>query len=289
MATQITPADSNNTPDHLEPSELGTQRYWNKYYEDELATLLDREAAEDDFESASTWFDDVKAPQKILNFLVGQQFPLSPCHFLSDSPENCPSVLDLGTGNGRTLLQLRCQGRYRGQLVGVDYSRSSIQVAQELVKNGKNCHDIRFEVMDIIRDDPRKQSWWLKDGFDLVLDKGAFDAVSLCDEIVESSTSRLPATGQTPVRIHTLYPSRALSMVKPGGFLLITSCTWTQEEVVQWFTSFETGSSPEVSIWKTIAYPKFKFGGQEGQAVCTVCFRKDFTLIHPLSVNTEAT
>lgn len=163
-------------------------------------------------------------------------------------------------------------------MVGVDYSRPSVQVARELVKHGTDYQDIRFEVMDVIRDDPRRQDWWLEDGFDLVLDKGTFDAVSLCDDVIESSTSNLSQIGQTPMRIHTLYPSRAIRMVKSGGFLLVTSCNWTQEEVIQWFTTDKAGSSLGTAIWKTIEYPRFRFGGSEGQGVCTVCFRKELTV-----------
>jgi EEF1A lysine methyltransferase 2 len=162
-------------------------------------------------------------------------------------------------------------------MVGLDYSKPSIQLAQELVKSQRSCQDIKFEVMDIIRDDPRKQSWWLEGGFDLVLDKGTFDAISLSDEVVHSSASHPPQTDQALARIHTLYPSRALGMVKPGGFLLVTSCNWTQDELINWFTTCETGSDNGISTWKTVEYPKFRFGGQEGQGVCTVCFRKDPT------------
>lgn len=183
-------------------------------------------------------------------------------------------MLDLGTGNGQTLFQLRLQGRFRGLMVGVDYSESSVQLAQEL-GNHHGCQDIKFEVMDIIRDDYRKQEWWLEDGFDLVLDKGTFDAVSLSEDVTASSMPLPAFTDHAPRRIHTLYPSRALQLVKPGGFLLVTSCNWTQQELIHWFTTSESDSRHVVHTWKTIGYPKFKFGGHEGQRVCTVCFRKD--------------
>jgi EEF1A lysine methyltransferase 2 len=181
--------------------------------------------------------------------------------------------MDLGTGNGQTLLQLHLQG-FRGRMVGVDYSTVSIQLAQELGKNQEGCENIKFEVMDIIRDQPHQQEGGPKDEFDLVLDKGTFDAVSLSGDVADASTSPLPKSAGNPERIHTLYPVRALRLVKPGGFLLVTSCNWTQQELIQWFTTGKAVSSHAVSVWKTIEYPKFKFGGHEGQGVCTVCFKK---------------
>jgi EEF1A lysine methyltransferase 2 len=216
----------------------------------------------------------VNAPQKILGFLTSHDFPLAPCHGLSKPPDECPSVLDLGTGNGQTLFQLRLQGKFTGQLVGVDYSEASIELARELGKNQAGCKDIEFDVMDIIDDNPGERQWWRADGFDLVLDKGTFDAISLSEAVVSHSPSLHPPN-EASVRTHTVYPSRALSMVKPGGFLLVTSCNWTQEELIHWFTTGEPRSSHCVSVWKTIEYPKFKFGGHEGQGVCTVCFKRD--------------
>lgn len=183
-------------------------------------------------------------------------------------------VIDIGTGNGQTLLHLRLQG-FQGQMLGVDYSTASIQLARELAKNQEGCENIRFEVMDIIKDQPQEQEGSSQEGFDLVLDKGTFDAICLSEDVVDPSGSVPPKSAGDAPRIHTLYPARALRLVKPGGFLVVTSCNWTQHELIQWFTTGETDSSYTVSVWKTIEYPKFKFGGQEGQGVCTVCFRKE--------------
>ena len=159
-------------------------------------------------------------------------------------------------------------------MVGVDYSTASIHLAQELAKNQEGCEDIKFEVMDIIRDQPQKNEGLLRDGFDLVLDKGTFDAISLSEDLFEATIPHVSKPAGISERIHTLYPNRALRLVKPGGFLLITSCNWTQQELIQWFTNGKADSNYAVSAWKTIEYPKFMFGGHEGQAICTVCFQK---------------
>jgi SAM-dependent methyltransferase len=201
------------------------------------------------------------------------------------------SVLDLGTGNGSSLLTLRLQGSYHGYMVGVDYSPQSIEVARKLGKRYNNlecttelsvelpgaehaCDKILFEVFDLLNDDPRKQSWWPStivgsspdsSGFDLVLDKGTFDAISLSSDTVD-------VAGKV-VRVHEAFPSIAISLIKPQGFLLITSCNWTEEEVVRWFTVGE-GVAGELEVFDKISYPIFEFGGHKGQGVASVCFRR---------------
>jgi EEF1A lysine methyltransferase 2 len=242
-----------------------------------------------------TWFDDVDAPAKILNFLTSESFPLS-AKFAGGGGRpvggaSHASVLDLGTGNGSSLLTLRLQGSYHGYMVGVDYSRQSIELARKLSRqysdpactaelsvqlptDDYSCVKIRFEVLDLLNDDPRKQDWWptsVNDkygnasGFDLVLDKGTFDAISLSSETID--------VGGRLKRIHEVFPRITVSLVNPGGFFLITSCNWTEEEVIKWFTTGE-GVSGELEVFDRISYPVFEFGGHKGQGVASVCFRR---------------
>ena len=208
-----------------------------------------------------------------------------------------PAVLDLGTGNGSALFTLRLQGKYTGPMVGVDYSSTSIKLAKKLrsqyavtppnlvlASASPKVDDIEFEVFDVINGTLSSQPWLpasdsARDrGFDLVLDKGTFDAISLSSDTVSH-----PVTGQQQ-RICEVYPSKVLEMVKPGGFLLLTSCNWTESEVINWFTgansSSEGGDAEEPAstgmfqLYDTIRYPVFEFGGQRGQGVASVCFRK---------------
>lgn len=258
-----------------------------------------------------SWFDDVGAPAKTLAFLTDASFPLSPQYLSTldddDSPktrttaaaaaaQNHPTVLDLGTGNGSALFSLRLEGGYRGRMVGVDYSRQSIELARRLwrqyadsppssssssrVSSQKVAGAISFEELDLIHDDPTSSQlpWWptTEGGFDLVLDKGTFDAISLSSATVHDPVSNLDR------RVCELYPAKVARMVKPGGFLLVTSCNWTEEEVVRWFTGSESdaGSGDErarrvrLEVYNRIRYPIFEFGGQKGQGVASVCFRR---------------
>lgn len=236
------------------------------------------------------------APAKILKFLTSDLFPLSASFARSEGLSNTgashASVLDLGTGNGSSLLTLRLQGSYHGCMIGVDYSQQSIELARKLGRQYSDpacttelsfappadeysCDKIRFEVLDLLNDDPRKQHWWptgIKDnnfaqaaGFDLVLDKGTFDAVSLSSETIN-------VDGKT-MRIHEVFPRIAMSLISPGGFYLITSCNWTEEEVIKWFTTGEVVSG-KMEVFDRISYPIFEFAGHKGQVVASVCFRR---------------
>ncbi|KAL4881141.1 methyltransferase domain-containing protein [Aspergillus karnatakaensis] len=336
-------ADSSNEthPTHLSPSELGTKEYWESFYTRTLTHISSKQhpssttndpethADEDndddqedynvDSDPGTSWFSEHNAPQKVLDFLTGELFPLAPCNTLpagsrrrttkrkltAEEKAAQPSVLDLGTGNGSMLALLRKRGGFKGELVGVDYSGMSVQLARELQESrgheayqsdsddesefedeeggdeagnadGEEEWDpIVFEEYDILGSEEElaagKVSWfpYKKGGFDIVLDKGTFDAVSLMTEKKECER----------------YPGIAGALVRKGGFLVVTSCNWTEEEVVRWFTEAEVRSvdaaasasasaSGKLVVWGKVQYPRFKFGGQEGQGVCTVCFQR---------------
>ncbi|KAL4780781.1 methyltransferase domain-containing protein [Aspergillus varians] len=347
-------------PTHLSPSELGTKEYWETFYSrtlthigpkhtpavstsdnnpsDTKASDQDNEDQdsdqgdedEDDYNADSdpgtSWFSEHNAPQKVLDFLTREEFPLAPYNTLpgsesyngtrwgrkkgskaslsAEAKNAQPSILDLGTGNGSMLALLRKRGGFAGEMVGVDYSGKSVELARELQVTKRHeayqsdseyedededeeeeagaqdggeggddeWEEIRFEEWDILRseDDLRtvgKLDWFPygKGGFDIVLDKGTFDAVSLMAE--KSQCER--------------YPSIAGGLTRKGGFLVVTSCNWTEEEVIRWFTSASIGSgsdsdsdSGKLVVWGKVQYPRFRFGGQEGQGVCTVCFQR---------------
>ncbi|KAL4980347.1 methyltransferase domain-containing protein [Aspergillus desertorum] len=346
-------------PTHLSYSELGTKQYWETFYSrtlthisakhnstsekasfaDVKATASDAEDhndtsdSEDDYNADSdpgtSWFSEHNAPQKVLDFLARETFPLAPCNTLPGASASTaisgsgngtgggiwalrrrakllseaerkeqPCILDLGTGNGSMLALLRKRGGFAGDMVGVDYSTKSVELARELqvtkrheayLSDSDEEHDdgswsddgretkeedegeekwdeIRFEECDILNcqeDLHSKKIPWFpfdKGGFDIVLDKGTFDAVSL---MVEKSECER-------------YPGIAGGFVRKGGFLVVTSCNWTEEELVRWFTSadIKLNGSGKLVFWGKVQYPRFRFGGQEGQGVCTVCFQR---------------
>ncbi|RAH41462.1 putative S-adenosylmethionine-dependent methyltransferase [Aspergillus brunneoviolaceus CBS 621.78] len=357
-------------PTYLEPSELGTKDYWETYYARTLSHLSTKQPApavasssstnkptqtqtqtqalsssdeetddddevDDDSDPGTSWFSEHNAPEKVLDFLTDEAFPLAPCNTLpgrgqQQLPPHQPSILDLGTGNGSMLALLRKRGGFRGELVGVDYSAQSVELARRLqalrihrayLSDSDDSGDedegegeahgtgakgegpeIRFEEWDILSASEGEASvvadglgWFPYEqrGFDIVLDKGTFDAVSLSAEVGQGEGEERKRGKMVQRRVCERYPGIARGLVRPGGFLVVTSCNWTEEELVEWFTASASDAAAAISeggdggdggegdgrkdrlvVWGRVEYPRFRFGGREGQGVCTVCFQR---------------
>lgn len=187
---------------------------------------------------------------------------------------NC-TFLDLGTGNGHFMFRLRKgeeeeeeegeaedEIHWGGRMLGVDYSQKSIEFARRIADEkefGKGSKQVEFRRWNIMTQDPagvvlgdRNEHGW-----DVVLDKGTFDAISLSEEKDESGR-----------RIFEGYKAKVVPLIREGGILLVTSCNWTEEELFAWF------QGDELEYLDAIKYESFSFGGQKGQAISSVCFRK---------------
>ncbi|KAL8763633.1 MAG: hypothetical protein Q9184_000633 [Pyrenodesmia sp. 2 TL-2023] len=205
--------------------------------------------------TGTTWFADARASQKTLSHLLSLRPALSP---------TTTSFLDLGTGNGEMLFLLRSEGGFTGPMLGIDYSDASVALAERIAaEKGYSEGEIRFREWDILGREWEEggEGWW-----DVVLDKGTFDAVSLSAET--------DAEGR---RVCEGYKGRVLGMVKKGGRFLVTSCNWTEEELRGWFERRAEGDREEGGgfEWEgRVAYPGFRFGGQTGQSVSGVSFRR---------------
>lgn len=198
------------------------------------------------------WFDDCGAEEKMIQFLETLDLAANGVEDNMDRADL--RILDLGTGNGHLLFEMKERG-WLAEMVGVDYALSSINLARQIQKT---CHadakNIRFAQWDIISETP---GTWEDGGFDVVLDKGTFDAISLSDQVHSDGH-----------RGCELYAPKIVDLIKKGGYLLITSCNWTTHELTKWL------ESPTLHYHDSLHYPSFTFGGVEGQSVSTVCFRK---------------
>ncbi|KAI1128561.1 hypothetical protein F5Y10DRAFT_265060 [Nemania abortiva] len=310
-------------PAHLEPSKLGTKEYWDALYSTEIANH-----AHDPSDTGTAWFDDSDAEAKLLEFL---EDPERAGELGLDTAST--SFLDLGTGNGALLFALR-DADWEGPMLGVDYSAQSVRFARRIermrrkggggnendVEDGREEGeadkdqdgdeeeeeeeegevDVHFAEHDILHDPPTalldaRFSPSVVDGWDVVLDKGTFDAISLSAETLDDNAAAAAADGPRR-RINEAYGSRVLPLVREGGLFLITSCNWTEAELRGWF---EEGSAQEVPVpaatststesqeqqqqrqtfWGfeavgRVEYRSFSFGGVKGQTISSLCFRK---------------
>ncbi|KAG9233599.1 methyltransferase domain-containing protein [Amylocarpus encephaloides] len=257
---------TSSKPSHLEPSPLGTKEYWDDLYTTELTNH-----ALDTSDVGTIWFNDSSAEDKILPFLnqeILENGTLGP----SINRTNC-SFLDLGTGNGHLLFRLRCvsgdedenEEPWEGKMLGVDYSEKSVEFAKRIAEgHGLGTRDVEFKWWDIVSQIPTAASILGEEqesGFDVVLDKGTFDAISLSEE--------KDAQGR---RICEGYKEKVVPLIRPGGIFLVTSCNWTTEELKGWFEGGE--GEMVLTVVGEIAYKRFTFGGAVGQTISSVCFKR---------------
>lgn len=157
-------------------------------------------------------------------------------------------------------------------MLGVDYSAQSVALAKNIAESRKEDEEeestpINFLEWDLLNGPSDKDnassplSYTPSPSrlFDIILDKGTFDAISLSTTTSEQ---------QHPCEI---YRRRLLQLLSSGGIFLITSCNWTEPELRAWFADDADG---ELSVVGRVDYPTFTFGGVKGQTISTLCFRR---------------
>ncbi|KAM5535943.1 hypothetical protein V8D89_010383 [Ganoderma adspersum] len=252
-----------SSPD-LQPSKLGTKEHWENVYSSELTNF------EEIGDEGEVWFGEDSVEKMVDWALENVPSDLS------------PSILEVGAGNGNLLFAL-CEAGYNPhKILGVDYSLDAIKLAQAIAKNKsspqpdevedegegaqpalEDADKITFSVCDFLQDDVvLPESMAVEAGsvpvWDLVLDKGTFDAIALAEKDV---SGRTPSDG---------YPVRIGRVVKPGGFFLITSCNFTEEELKAKFANNVT----RLRYHSRIPWPTFSFGGHSGNVYSSVAFHK---------------
>jgi SAM-dependent methyltransferase len=252
---------------------------WEDAYSRELQNHVSSPGDE-----GTIWFSDSGAEEKVVDFLdcyADDGVLFKDALNEHDSPPT--SFLDLGTGNGHLLFALRDAG-WDGVMLGVDYSKKSVDLAKQIGctrseekddddddddkgkdsddddNEGKSTQPVHFSEYDIFN--PALLPNAPSEGFDVVLDKGTFDAISLSSE-----------KGSDGQRICESYCEKVLPLVRKEGLFLITSCNWTEDELKTWLEK----ESPQVGsfvLCDRIEYPSFTFGGKKGSSVVTLCFKK---------------
>ncbi|PHZ16663.1 S-adenosyl-L-methionine-dependent methyltransferase [Rhizopus microsporus ATCC 52813] len=161
-------------------------------------------------------------------------------------------IVDLGCGNGHLLLELAQEG-YKS-LHGIDYSESAVILARSIVKE-RQIEGVRYDAVDFL-----SNPLWFEHTYEVVLDKGTYDAISLHPDQEEAKKQGLPGPREKYVEaVHAMID-------KDKGLFLITSCNWTMEELIENFKQY-------FKFHSSVKYPVFQFGGHVGSKICTVAFQ----------------
>ncbi|XP_076835128.1 EEF1A lysine methyltransferase 2 [Brachyhypopomus gauderio] len=211
--------------DNFVPSELGTKEYWDNAYRRELETYKDIG------DVGEIWFGE-GSMNRVIKWMEKQNIPQH------------AAILDIGTGNGVFLVELAKQGFTN--LTGIDYSGASIQLTRSILE-GEGLTDIKVLEQDFLALGPELK------GFDVCIDKGTFDAISLSLEGQEVSKQR--------------YVTSLRAALKPHGHFIITSCNWTREQLLKIF-------SPGFDVVQELPTPRFQFAGVTGNSVTALVLRK---------------
>ncbi|KAK4872956.1 hypothetical protein RN001_014985 [Aquatica leii] len=134
--------------EELDPSELGTQEYWDTAYRLEVKNFRHHG------DVGEIWFGEDIA-ERITDW-VNKNIPKT------------NQILDVGCGNGMLLVQLSRMGFTN--LNGVDYSNDAVVLAKDVSKHYGT--DITFAMANILNTVGTED-------FEVILDKGTYDAISM--------------------------------------------------------------------------------------------------------------
>ncbi|XP_025108567.1 EEF1A lysine methyltransferase 2-like isoform X2 [Pomacea canaliculata] len=158
-------------------------------------------------------------------------------------------VLDMGCGNGAFLLELRMRGFTC--LTGVDYAQGAVDLALAVLDE-KGYTDVELQAGDLTSDPTSLLATsCLCRQYRVCVDKGTYDAISLNPDGAERS--------------RMAYRQMVKHLLQPGGLLMITSCNWTKDELLDFFKT-------DFKLYGEIKAPSYQFGGKVGQCVTTLIF-----------------
>ena len=221
-------------------SKLGNKDYWDNFYNEEI------EQFENNTELiGEIWFG--KQVQKKIVEYINNNFT-----------QKNMKILDVGSGNGAFLF--KCLKNNFTNLVGMDYSKKSVELANNIKNHRIEEGDQKFNNITFYQEDiksPLRDVINEQDKFDLIHDKGTFDAFML-----NKSNSNIE------------YTDYIYNKLKNSGVLIITSCNHLKEELTKFFIEDPKLNKEKYKliISGEIPHKSFSFGGQLGQTVTTLIF-----------------
>ncbi|KAI8320600.1 S-adenosyl-L-methionine-dependent methyltransferase [Martensiomyces pterosporus] len=240
------PADNSSEPKagEFEASRLGRKDHWDGVYDHEISNF------EETGDIGEVWFGEDSAV-KMVDWV---------CENIGDTNAR---ILDVGCGNGHLLLGLADEGYTN--LTGTDYSSQAVELATRIAKSRSLGDKITYRTQDFLS--PQEVASVAGDAkFDVVLDKGTYDAICLKPKDGRDASDEEGAhlVDQEAVG---MYPQSVVNSLSDRGVFLITSCNWTEQELVARF-------KPHLEFVDRVKHRSFQFGGVVGQTVVTVAFKK---------------
>ncbi|KDR06587.1 EEF1A lysine methyltransferase 2 [Zootermopsis nevadensis] len=213
--------------EELVSSEMGMKEYWNEAY------LIEKKNFSDYGDVGEIWFGE-DSGLRIVRWLCS-----------SALVKKDDRIIDLGCGNGMLLVEMAREGFIN--LTGVDYSQNAIDLAESIMK--KQNVTIGYEVCNFLSLDGSAMSR----EYAIVLDKGTYDAVSLHPHDSKGKREK--------------YILNVWKLLKPQGLFVITSCNWTEKELISHFGA-------QFCLFDVIPSPTFKFGDKTGNLFTSLVLLK---------------
>lgn len=223
--------------EELGESKLGTKAYWDEIYSNELNQYAECG------DEGEVWFG-----KRTANLMVQ--------YVAKHIPDKTIRIIDLGCGNGHLCQSLAAKGY--NNVLGVDYSADAINLCLNIAKDDETGFSPPdYKTVDIL--DMKSLSGEL---FQVVLDKGTFDAVSLMPYKDDGQI--------TPADEYVLNLDRIMG---PEAIFVLTSCNWTQTELVSRFQDSKNWKDRHFCLVDVIPHASFSFGNATGQQVTTLVFK----------------
>uniref|UniRef100_A0A1I8GVG4 Protein-lysine N-methyltransferase n=1 Tax=Macrostomum lignano TaxID=282301 RepID=A0A1I8GVG4_9PLAT len=219
-----------------EPSQLGRRDYWQRFYGQELANYLDEAAANDEEggsgdDRGEVWFG-AAAEQRLVSYVERR---------LNAIRDACPTqqlaVVDIGCGNGHLALRLAANSHLLtglSRLLCLDYSEPAIELTNRLASKAGVSDLVIARLLDVTEPGAAASALEFLRAPDsnihypnlLLLDKGTYDAISLCPD---NSQGKRFAYRQFAVKLLD-------SVANSNNQLVVASCNWTETELIAQFS-----------------------------------------------------